>query len=345
VTVPSVSVIVPCYRYASVLEGCIESVLAQEGVDVRILIIDDCSPDDTPEVAQRLVARDPRVTYRRHTENAGLIATANEGLAWADGDYVMLLSADDLLVPGALWRAASVMERHPRVGLVYGRPLLAPAGRPLPTPRGRWRGTTIWTGARWIRKRCRDAHNAISSPEVLVRTSVQHAVGGYDASCFHTSDLNMWLRIADVADVAYIRGAPQAIYRVHPGSMLRSQDGPIVDLDERLAAFEAFFAAGPAVPDAARLDLMVRRALARQSLWQACRAIDRNRTDAPVDGFVAFALRAYPQTRRTPEWIGLQVRRRIGWGRSQFFPPFVATGAAHRVRLVTGRWRWRLTGN
>jgi len=41
---PTVSVIVPCYRYADLLEGCVASVLSQDGVDVRVLIVDDCSP-------------------------------------------------------------------------------------------------------------------------------------------------------------------------------------------------------------------------------------------------------------------------------------------------------------
>ena len=77
---PSVSVIVPCYRYADVLQGCVSSILAQRGVDVRVLIIDDCSPDDTPAVASRLADADARVEYRRNEANLGLIATANEGL-------------------------------------------------------------------------------------------------------------------------------------------------------------------------------------------------------------------------------------------------------------------------
>ena len=117
---PSVSVIVPCYRYADVLEGCVSSILEQEGVDVRVLILDDCSPDDTPAVASRLAAADARVEYRRNEQNLGLIGTANAGLEWADGDYVVLISADDVLVPGALARATTVMEANPKVGMVYG---------------------------------------------------------------------------------------------------------------------------------------------------------------------------------------------------------------------------------
>lgn len=347
---PTVGVIVPCYRYASLLEGCVASVLEQDGVDVRVLIIDDCSPDDTPLVARRLASGDVRVAYRRHRENRGLIPTANEGLVWGvDSDYVVLLSADDLLVPGALSRATTVMEASHAVGMVYGRPLLYPAGRPLPSPGGRWRTTDVWPGADWIRLRCRSAHNCISSPEVVVRSSVARAVGGYDPACFHTSDLNMWLRIAAVSDVAYVRGIPQAIYRIHPDSMLRSQEGPMDDLRERRAAFDAFFAgSGARLPDAAELHTLARRALARQALWQASRAIDRDRVDGPgrlpVAELEAFALDVYPGARRLREWHGLRLRRRFGAGRSIWFPPFVATGAAHRLRGHAGRLRWKTRG-
>jgi hypothetical protein len=346
---PSVSVIVPCYRYAHVLEGCVRSVLDQDGVDVRVLIVDDRSPDDTPEVAARLAAADARVEYRRHEENAGLIATANEGLRWADGDYVVLLSADDLLTPGALRRATTVMETHPGVGMAYGRALFAREGRPLPTPQGRWRTTDIWPGHAWLKRRCRNATNVISSPEVVVRTSIQKAVGGYDARCFHTSDLNMWLRIAAVSDVAFVRGVPQAIYRIHADSMLRSDAGPMVDLRERRAAFDCFFeAVGDELPGAADLHATATRALARQALWRASRAYDRDlvtgRDALPVRELVAFALDVHPDAKQLREWRGLQLRRRLGAGRSGWFPPFVATGAAHRMHGHARRLRWRLRG-
>ena len=346
---PSISVIVPCYRYADVLPGCIESVLAQEGVDVRVLILDDCSPDDTPAVAGALAERDARVTYRRAAVNQGLIATANEGLDWADGDYVVLLSADDLLTPGSLLRATSVMEERPEVGMVYGRPLFAYAGKPMPAPRGRWRGTDVWAGPDWIRRRCRRAHNCISSPEVVVRTSVQRAVGGYDARCTHTSDLNMWLRIAAVADIAYIRGMPQAIYRIHPGSMLRNAGGTLVDLNERRAAFDTFFAgSGAALPGAPALHAMANRALAKQAIWRASRAIDRSRVNGPdrllVGELVAFALDVSPDARRLREWRGLRVRQWLGAGRSRWFVPFLATGVAHRLHLHASRLRWKARG-
>src|SRR5256885_7498232 len=101
-----VDVVVPCYNYAGFLRQCVESVLSQEGVDVRVLIIDDCSKDATPEVGAALAAQDARVEFRRHAVNHGHIATYNEGLLdWAAGEFSLLLSADDVLIPGAFARA------------------------------------------------------------------------------------------------------------------------------------------------------------------------------------------------------------------------------------------------
>src|SRR5205823_5587035 len=83
----SVDVVIPAYNYGHYLPACVRSVTSQRGVDVRVLIIDDASTDDTFAVAQRLAADDRRVEARRHVQNQGHIATYNEGLlAWACAD-------------------------------------------------------------------------------------------------------------------------------------------------------------------------------------------------------------------------------------------------------------------
>src|SRR4051794_22199550 len=77
----SVSVVIPCYRYGHFLESAVSSVLDdQDGVDVRVLIIDDASPDDSVTVAREIAARRDRVELVVHDVNQGNIATFNEGL-------------------------------------------------------------------------------------------------------------------------------------------------------------------------------------------------------------------------------------------------------------------------
>src|SRR5436305_2109319 len=101
----TVDVYIPCYNYGRFLRACVHSVLLQQGVDVRVLIIDDASQDSSQEIAQALAREDSRVEYRRHTANLGHIETYNEGVRWIRAKYSLLLSADDMLTPGALSRA------------------------------------------------------------------------------------------------------------------------------------------------------------------------------------------------------------------------------------------------
>lgn len=334
-----VKVVIPCYRYGRFLDGCVASVLSQEGVDVRVLVIDDCSPDDTAVVAERIAERDERVELRRHTENVGLIATANEGLRWAaDSEYLVLLSADDLLVPGALRRAVEVLESHPGVGMVYGQAPYFESNDSLPRLGRSRRGTKVWPGREWIRRRCRAAKNSVCSPEVVVRTSVQRAVGQYSQAHQYTSDLEMWLRIALVSDVAYIKGSAQAFYRKHGGSMsleaASGAAGVMRDLCERRAVFEDFLdGPGGEVGEVAALRAGLARTLARQALRRACEAYDRGEIGAvPVAELTDFAFDVFPGAGFLPAWWGLRVRRAVGAGRSGWLPPFLATKALHRVR-------------
>ena len=139
VRIPRVSVVIPCYNYGRYLPDAVASALGQVGVDVDVLIVDDASPDGSAEVAGRLAAGDPRITVVRHEVNRGHIQTYNDGLDRTTGEFVVLLSADDLLAPGALSRATALMDCNPSVGFVYGLPQ-AFTDVP-PAPKGR-RGST-----------------------------------------------------------------------------------------------------------------------------------------------------------------------------------------------------------
>jgi glycosyltransferase involved in cell wall biosynthesis len=338
--VSRVDVVIPCYNYGRFLGECVNSALDdQPGVDVRVLVIDDASTDDSAEVAQKLAAADDRVDVRVHEANRGHIATFNEGLLeWADGDYCVLISADDRLAPGALRRAADLMDAHPDVGFVYGNAVEFSGTEEPPAPRTEPRGQTIWPGHWWLEQSFKAATGFIFSPEVTVRTSLQHQVGGYNPDLYHTSDVEMWLRLAAYADVAYIC-VDQAFYRRHDKNMSRELSNRLVTLTQLRGAFEAVLRhCGEVLPDAARLSDVVHRQLARKALWSATRAYDRRRTDqVPVDGLVAFAFECWPSAQRLGMYRSLQVRRWIGPTIMPYLQPLIWSAV---VRHVQGRWRW-----
>lgn len=329
----SVSVVIPCYNYGHLLGEAVTSVLDdQAGVDVRVLIIDDASPDGSAEVAKEIAARDRRVGVAVHAANRGHIATYNEGLLeWADGDYCVLLSADDRLTPGALKRATDLLDAHPDVGFVYGHAVPFTHGARLPAARTKVQGWSVWPGQRWLERRFRETHNRIMSPEVVVRTSLQKRVGGYDARLPHAGDMEMWMRLAANADVGHLRAADQAYYRFHEQNMNKSFT-PLMDLCQRRLAYETVVHRhSETLPDATRLSDIVHRQLAREALVAAARAYDRGRTrQTPVDELVAFAFDCWPEASALPIYRALQLRQCIGPRVMPYLQPFVLPAAAPR---------------
>jgi len=344
----TVDVVVPCYNYARYLRGCVNSILSQSDVDVRVLIIDDDSSDETAEVGRELADRNPSVVFRRHESNKGHIATYNEGLlGWSSGDYTVLLSADDLLAPGALSRAVKVMDFDKSVGMVYGSTVHFEREEELPDLDVRKLSYTRWSGKEWLEGRCRSGHNVITSPEVVVRGSIQRAVGGYRAELPHAGDLEMWLRIAAVSDVAYIEHVPQAFYRVHSSSMMRTvYRGNVIDLQQRKAVFDAFFASHHTlIADAERLHAEANRSLAREALWDACRAYDRDEVESAHAGELEeFALSTCAEARSLAEYAALHRRRRLGprvCNRTQIF---AAPALLRSIRRWSLKQRWKKHG-
>lgn len=306
------------------------------------IVIDDASPDGSGAVVREMAAADDRITAVVHERNRGHIATYNEGLEQATGDYVVLMSADDALAPGALARATALMEAEPTVGFTYGFPLTF-VDQPQ-DGRTEVRNWTVWRGLEWIELRCRKGLNCILCPEVVMRTSVQHAIGGYDPNLPHSGDLEMWMRAAAVSDVGRVNGPVQAHYRIHPQSMQRTTySGHVVDLEGRLAAFDKVLASPDSqVPGRERMMAIARRSLAVAALEYARLAHEEDRARLePVDEYLAFAERVWPEARSLREWRRVQRRAAGGDG---WLAPVVSPGrkvtADVARKLRWRRWRW-----
>lgn len=342
----AVTVLITSYNYGRFLRGCVDSVLTQRDVDVRVLIIDDCSSDDTPQVTAALTASDPRVTVIRHEINRGHIPSVNEGFATVETEFVVKLDADDLLAPGTLARSLALMEEHPEVTFVYGRPRHFSHTPPSPTD-GKTKSWSVWSGRDWVAERCRSGTNVISQPEVMMRVSALRKALPIRAELPHTSDLHLWMQLASLGEVGRVNGPDQGYYRVHSASMQRSvHTGYVFDLTARRNAFDSVFAneAG-ALPGATELRDTARRTLAADALDLASRAYDRGLpNDEPVDDLVAFAVETSPAARALPEWRALEKRRAVGVKRVRRSPRFIAAAAARRASEELAQRRWQRTG-
>lgn len=115
-----ISVVIPAYNYGRTLRRAAESVLAQLDERSELLIIDDGSADDTPEVIARLEQDFPGRFRAVRQENAGLAAVRNKGIDLSRGEYLVFLDADDEMVDGALPKLLQHIDLHPETRLVIG---------------------------------------------------------------------------------------------------------------------------------------------------------------------------------------------------------------------------------
>lgn len=339
-----VTVLIPCHNYARFLRQCVRSVLRQDHGDVDVFVIDDASTDNSLDVIAALAREDSRIRFISLSENIGMIAAVNRGIAQTIGDYFIKLDADDLLTPRSLTRSVEVLNRHPEIGFVYGRPRHFFGDIPPRARLGRSR-TVIWPGRTWLEMRYRKAANCISQPEAVIRTETLLRAGPYSESLAHTSDLEMWLRLAALGSVGRINGADQGYYRVHPNSMQRTVNaGLINDFHGRRGAFLGALSAIGEQHFARDLEVTVRRELTSQALDCCCRAYDRGKTRAvPMTQLEAFARATYPDVEELPAWRRLEARRRRG-PRSRWSPRSLFASAVRRAREEVAHAQWIRTG-
>jgi glycosyltransferase involved in cell wall biosynthesis len=314
-----VDIVVPCYNYGRFLEACVRSVLEQSMGDLRVLIIDDASSDNSRLVAIKLAEGDRRVSVVGHARNQGHINTYQEGIAWASADYFLLLSADDMLVPGAIERAAAIMDANPDVVLTYGSCIEWRDELPMPSVDVQQSNT--WSRQDFIRDSCEYGGCLVSTPTAIVRTSTQKAIGGYRASLPHSADMEMWMRFAAHGAVARI-DAVQGIYRWHSSNMSSAYyDRDLLDMQQRKEAFDSFFEEyGDRVPDAQRLHDRAVRVLAEKVFWsgiiQLCRGrIDGGRLLLRFSFSLDPKLRYRPPLRRGPSAFAGAAGRLLGRGK------------------------------
>ncbi len=308
----AVDVVIPCYKYGRYLRGCVQSVLHQEGVDVRALIIDNCSPDDTAEIAQGLVAEDRRVQFTRHAINRGHIATYNEGLLeWASAEYCLLLSADDLLTPGALGRVAKVMDAQPEIGMTFGRAYVTEHPEHIiHNDPASWH-CEVLEGAEYIRRSCQTAENLVPTPTAVLRTSLQHGIGGYRTDLPHAGDMEMWLRCAAHGAIG-IFDCYQAYYRTHPSSMSCDYYAGAGNLQQQRAVFQIIFDMyGDRIPSADRLRAAVMDVLAAKAHRQASVAFERS-NESLCRQFMRFARETSPALCHGRAWRKLRLKLLLG---------------------------------
>lgn len=126
-----VSIIIPVYNKEDYIERCVCSVMNQTYRHLEVILIDDCSPDDSMAIARRAIAEsenseDLEFVFLRHEENLGLSEARNTGIRAASGAYLFFLDSDDALTPSCISLMMEQVRMHPNLELVQGYTVSVP---------------------------------------------------------------------------------------------------------------------------------------------------------------------------------------------------------------------------
>lgn len=207
--IPTVSIVVPTYNRAATLGRALGSIRAQTYGDHETIIIDDGSTDETPALLQRLNGH-PALRCVR-VPHGGAAAARNYGIRLARGRYVAFLDSDDAWTPDKLERQ---LETQAQSGAeVIHCDML----RRLPDGRTRLMATPTIERGRILRRGGLDYQTkGLGIQSVLAETRLLKRIGGFDPSLPALEDLELLLRLAQVADFAPIH-RPLVHYHAGPG--------------------------------------------------------------------------------------------------------------------------------
>ena len=116
---PEYSIIVPAYNVAAYLPQCLDSLLKEQGSQVEVIVVDDCSTDQTAEILRRYAAAYPQLRVITHAENRGVSAARNTALDAAQGEYVLFVDADDRLQDGAIPALRALIEQPQPADIIH----------------------------------------------------------------------------------------------------------------------------------------------------------------------------------------------------------------------------------
>lgn len=178
-----VSIVLPVYNGAKFLRDSIDSVIAQTYQNWELLILDDCSTDETPEIAREYEAKDQRVHYYRNEKNLKLPGNLNKGFSLAKGDYLTWTSDDNLYYPQAIETMLTTLKEK-KVGLVY-------TSYRIMEENGDTYQVLLAAGGS---KGCILGGNAVGACFLYTR-EVYQTIGDYDVDLFLVEDWDYWQRV------------------------------------------------------------------------------------------------------------------------------------------------------
>lgn len=215
---PLVSIVALCYNHGAYLEEALNSIVNQSYANIQLIIVDDCSSDDSVQLIQNWMDKNKMdCLFLPHKKNKGLCGSLNHGLKYVKGAYYQFLACDDVMLPEKIEKQVEVLEANPNLAVVHSNGYNinehGVIGKKL-------HSEPLFTGKSEVVFKALLSENRISAPAVLIRTKMLPEAPVYDENSIF-EDWALWLKLAENYDFHYIN-EPLVYYRVLSTSMIRT---------------------------------------------------------------------------------------------------------------------------
>lgn len=208
-----ISIVLPVYNGADYLAESIESVLNQTYANWELIIVNDCSTDNTLAIASDFANKDARIKVFSNKENLKLPNTLNAGFEHATGEYYTWTSDDNKYKPEALRVMVECLEKNPDTVMVYANYTTIDSN-----------GNAIELADK-LEPKFMFVGNVVGAC-FLYRADAAHKVGLYDANLFLAEDYDYWIRLYEVGKVLHIKDDLYC-YRIHGKSLTETRKNQV----------------------------------------------------------------------------------------------------------------------
>jgi glycosyltransferase involved in cell wall biosynthesis len=287
---PQISVIIPTYNNGQYISQTLDSVLSQDYPSFEVIVVDDGSTDNTPQILEPYYKQ---IQYVRQP-NAGPSAARNHGLSLASGEHVVFLDADDLMLPGKLAQQAAMLSEQPHLGYIHSGWKLVDQNGELIDRVEPWQYTPQL-----------DLEHCLKRPPaflgaIMIRRHWLDRAGGFDPTLSHAEDVKLFLELAFVGCPADWLYQPTVCYRQHDSSLTRNGLPQAEGINRVMADF---FARPDLPPRIQQMENEIRYYTLMWGAWKLYSTGHPTETTPYLRQSLTY-IRKQPSLRTVQQWLG-----------------------------------------
>lgn len=226
-----VSVCIPVYNSENTIKTTLESVLKQTYLNIEIIVIDNCSTDNTWKIINSF--SDSRIKKFMNDTNIGMVGNWNKCFEYATGVYVHFLCGDDILSPNCIERKVALADKDDEISLVFSASYIVNESDKVVLTKRSFKHDCILDGKKVARKSFFSKNLYGEPSNVLFKRKFIENIGAFDPKLFYTVDWDMWLRLSVVGKIGYIC-EPLMKYRISKSNITSSLSAKKILTDDKL---------------------------------------------------------------------------------------------------------------